>query len=426
MEARRYNATFDHRPSTRTASMSRTLALAAITFALLGASVALAVSPAKLDIRLDGYDPAAVGMEDCRKALTERLEKFIADKQISGAVVLAARKGQTGALVAVGDANIEPRQPMTPDAIFAIASMTKPMTATAMLILQDDGKLSVEDPVSKYIPAFKKVQLKEGKSPARELTIRDLMTHTSGLQSLTGKSNPPPTLAETADQMAALPLQFEPGSKWQYGNGLTVCGRIIEIASGMEYAEFLQKRIFEPLGMKETGFSPTAEQRKRLATLYKPSDDKKSLVATPNFLNPGDSTTKRTPNPSGGLYSTAHDVALFYDTIRRGGALNGTRIVSEAAVKQMTSLQTGELETGFTPGNGWGLGWCLVQKPQGVSRMLSPGSFGHGGAWGTQVWVDPKQELVIVLMIQRSGFGNSDGSDIRDAVQEIVVGAVKK
>ena len=254
----------------------------------------------------------------------------------------------------------------------------------------------------------------------RPITLKDVLTHTSGLG---GSQENQGTLKNTAAQLAKRPLDFQPGTKWQYSPGLSVAGRVVEVASGKPYEVFLAERIFQPLGMKDTSFMPTPEQQKRLARLYQPSKDKQSLELATHWLT--DLSGERTPNPSGGLFSTATDMARFYQMVLNGGELDGKRIVSQAAVKEMTKIQTGDLVTGFTPGNGWGLGWCVLRDPQGVSAMLSPGAFGHGGAFGTQGWVDPKRQMIFVLLIQRTNFGNSDGSDIRGAFQDIAVKAVR-
>jgi len=365
-------------------------------------------------------DPCAAGMDAAKLAqIAERMNEFIADQQVSGSVTLVARGGRIVHLGAVGCADMENERPMCRDTIFAIASMTKPITATAVMILQDSGKLSVDDPVSKYIPQFREVSI-DGKRASREITIRDLMTHTSGVG---GSQRNQGSLQRTVELIAEQPFQFQPGSKWKYSPGLTVCGRVVEVASGQPFDRFLDERIFRPLKMVDTTFCPTPLQRDRLAQLYKPSADKKSIQATAHWIS--ELSEDRTPNPSGGLFSTASDMARFYQMILNGGQLDGERIVSEAAVRQMTNVQTGDLITGFTPGNGWGLGWCIVREPQGVTRMLSPGTFGHGGAFGTQGWVDPVREMIFVLMIQRTGFGNGDASDIRGKFQEIAVQAIR-
>jgi CubicO group peptidase (beta-lactamase class C family) len=366
-------------------------------------------------------DLALVGMEAAPLAqIPERMRQFVAEKQISGSVTLVAKGGRIVHLEAVGLADLEAKRPMQKETIFGIASMTKPITATAVMILQDEGKLSIADPVWKYVPELKDVSLAEG-PPKRDLTIRDLITHTSGIG---GSQRNQGSLENTVKLLAKQPLRFEPGSKWQYSPGLTVCGRIVEVASGQPYDEFLRERIFRPLGMVDTTFYPSDEQKKRLAVLYKPSKDKTDIEPASHWLT--DLGPTRTPNPSGGLFSTASDLARFYQMILNGGQLDGQRIVSESAVREMTRLQTGDLRTGFTDGNGWGLGWCIVRKPQGVTAMLSPGTFGHGGAFGTQGWVDPQRKMIFVLMIQRTGFGNSDASDIRGQFQKLAVQALRQ
>ena len=394
----------------------------------VGAVVALAVvfhaavGPAE-EARQKGLpscDPAVVGMDaDCLAQIPERMRQFVADREIAGAVTLVARRGRVVHLEAVGDADVEGHRPMTTDSLFAIASMTKPITATAVMILQDEGKLSVADPVSKYLPELEHIAL-DGKPPSREITLRDLMTHTSGV---VGDQRCEASLKETVEAIAKRPLGFEPGARWQYSPGLSVCGRVVEVVAGQPYDTFLTERIFRPLGMDDTSFCPTPEQKARVARLYKPGAEEKSIEPTSHWLI--DDSGQRAPNPSGGLFSTASDMARFYQMVLGGGELDGRRIISRAAAGAMTQVQTADLETGFTPGNRWGLGWCIVCQPQGVTQMLSPGTCGHGGAFGTQGWIDPRREMIFVLMIQRTGFGNGDASEIRRVLQETAVGAVR-
>ena len=218
-------------------------------------------------------------------------------------------------------ADVENQKPMQTDTIFAIASMTKPVTATAVMILQDEGKLSVDDPASKYVPALADVALPAG-PPKRPITIRDLITHTSGIG---GSQRNQGSLERTVELLAKEPLRFEPGAKWQYSPGLTVCGRIVEVASGQPFDRFLHERIFEPLRMVDTTFFPDAKQQKRVARLYKPSDDKESIVPTEHWLS--ELGPKRTPNPSGGLFSTATDMARFYQMILGGGQSTGADLL---------------------------------------------------------------------------------------------------
>lgn len=347
-----------------------------------------------------------------------RMRAFVEENQIAGAVTLVARRGRIVHLEAVGQADMENGRAMTTDSLFAIASMTKPITATAVLMLRDEGRLSLDERVSQYVPQFADVRL-EGKPLDREITIRDLITHTSGIG---GGQRNQGSLAKTVELLAAEPMRFAPGTRWQYSPGITVCGRVVEVASGMPFERFLDERIFRPVGMKDTTFNPTLQQRGRLARLYQPGEDDGPIRPAEHWLN--EASDDRSPNPSGGLFSTAADMARFYQMILNGGQLDGRRIVSSLAVREMTTVQTGDLVTGFTPGNGWGLGWCVVRQPQGVSGMLSPGCYGHGGAFGTQGWVDPRREMIFVLMIQRTGFGNSDGSDIRGTFQRLAVEAI--
>ena len=352
--------------------------------------------------------------------IPKAMQKFVDDHQISGAVTLVAKDGKVVDLEAVGLADVESKRPMEKDSMFCIASMTKPVTATALMILRDEGRLALTDPVSKYIPAFKDAKF-DGKPLSRPITLFDLVTHTSGLG---GSQQNRGTLLETADVLAERPLSFLPGKKWQYSPGVTVCGAVVEVVAGMPYEDFLAERIFRPLGMTDTTFRPNAEQAKRVVTLYQPDAAGESIERADHWLNR--IAADRSPNPSGGLFSTAADMAKFYQMVLNGGELEGKRIVSEEAVREMTRVQTGDLTTGFTPGNGWGLGWCVVREPQGVSAVLSPGTFGHGGAFGTQGWVDPQRKMIFVLMIQRTGFGNSDASDIRGTFQRLAVEALCK
>jgi CubicO group peptidase (beta-lactamase class C family) len=357
--------------------------------------------------------------ENRLEPLKERMQSFIDEGQIPG-VVAAFFDGETEHSIALGLANRETQKHMSADTLFGVMSMTKPITATALMILVDEGKLSLDDPVAKYIPAFADAKTESGE-PVRGLTVRHVLTHTSGL---TGEQGCRVSLEATANELAKRRFEFQPGERWEYGPSLNVAGRIIEVISGQAYDEFLKQRIFEPLGMDETTFHPTDEQRERIAVLYELSDDRKSLVPAERILGIGEPDC--VPNPSGGLFSTAGDMLAFYRMVLGGGEMRGTRILSADAVREMTRVQTGELATGFTPGNAWGLGWCIVREAQGVTGMLSPGTFGHGGFYGTQGWVDPVKKRVFVLMYQRAGLPNSDASDIRREFQRLAVEALEK
>ena len=352
--------------------------------------------------------------------IDDRMQEFVDDKQTAGTVTLVARRGRVVHVGAVGKADVASGRDMKIDTVFAIASMTKPITAASVLILQDEGKLKLDDPVSKYIPLFKDTKLKGGKTPDREITIRDCLRHTNGLVSDQRNVG---SLANTVELLAKSELAFEPGSKWQYGPGLSVAGRVVEVVSGNSFDAFLKEKIFAPLQMDETTFHPSEKQLKRLALLYQPTADKKDIERASHWLY--EVTPDTSPNPSGGLYSVASDLVRFYQMVLNGGDLDGKRVLSADAVKEMTSLQTDNLETGFTPGNGWGLGFCLVREPQGATASLSPGSYGHGGAFGTQGWIDPKNEMIFVMLVARQSFGNGDGSDLRTEFQRLAVEAIQ-
>lgn len=401
--------------------------MARIILVLL-ASMAAAAGAQEADPVKAGLDPAKL------VPLRARFQEFVDQQHLSGAVLLVARRGAVGALEAVGFRDLESRAPMKPDTIFRIASMTKPITAAGLLALEDEGKLSVDDPVEKHLPEFKGQMMVQSKSggavtlvrPPRPITLRDLLTHTSGLAGL------PPglsdlyrrrhrTLAEAVMAFSQRPLEFEPGTKWSYSNtGMDTLGRVIEVVSGKRYEDFLEERFFGPLGMKDTFFYATPERLERAAVLYK--RDKEKLLAADNFL--GDVSEGRYPIPAGGLFSTAPDLLRFYQMLLGKGAFGGRRYLAEATVEKMTAVQTGDLKTGFVDGMGFGLGVGVVREPRGVTEMLSPGTYGHGGAFGTQGWIDPKKGMIYVLMIQRVGLPNGDASEMRKAFQSIAASAV--
>ncbi|MGA2253846.1 MAG: serine hydrolase domain-containing protein [Thermoguttaceae bacterium] len=352
------------------------------------------------------------------KIIANALQAFVENHTIAGAVTLVADKDKALSIETVGYADMAAKKPMRLDNLFWIASMTKPVTATAVLMLQDEGKLSVDDPVAKYLPELANLKTADGK-PAK-LTLRNLLTHTSGMGEATPQESAAASkLADLIPHFAEKPLQFEPGTKWQYcQSGINSLGRIVEVVSGQSFPDFLQERLFDPLGMKNTTFYPTQQQLARLAKSYKAEDGK--LEEAPIFIldNHDPASHDRYPAANGGLFSTAQDYARFCQMLLNRGSFGGRRYLKRASVKLMNTIQTGDLKTGFTDGNGWGLGCCVVRKPQGVTAVLSPSTFGHGGAYGTQAWIDPVKQVIYVLMVQRSNFPNSDASDLRRAFQE--------
>jgi CubicO group peptidase (beta-lactamase class C family) len=359
----------------------------------------------------------------------EKMQSFTDENIISGSVTIVATKDKLLQLESVGYADLNKKERMRPDHLFWIASMTKPMTGVCVMILQDEGKLSVSDSVERYLPEFKGQWMVKSRSkknlnlePAsRPITILDLLTHTSGLANV-ARPRGDSTLAELTMAASKTPLNFVPGSRWQYSNtGINTLGRIVEVVSGMAFSNFLKDRLLIPCGMKDTTFWPDISQSSRVAKSYRPNKEG-VLEETKVFIVDGKlSDRKRTPFASGGLYSTAADVTAFYQMMLNGGVSQGKRLLKKKTVKQMTQTQTGNIETGFVDGMSWGLGFQVVKKSKGATGMLSSGTYGHGGAYATQSWADPKTGLIYVLMIQRAGFPNGDNSLVRKGFQQAAV-----
>ena len=362
------------------------------------------------------------------------MQAAVQAREVSGAVTVVVTKDRVLHLEATGLADIAGAKPMQPDTVFWIASMTKPVTAVAVLMLQDEGKLNVTDLLSKHLPAFADLKTPSGK-PAN-LTLAQALTHTSGLGEAGGPAaREAKTLADLIPIFLATPMQFEPGSKWQYcQSGINTAARIVEVVSGMSFDAFVQQRIFDPLGMKDTTFYPMDQLSNRVVTAYAKDRATGELKAVPP--PPGFGVRGRPPLGNGGLYSTGPDYARFCQMLLAGGTLEGKRYLSPAALKYLTTVQTGDLPCGFFQGAdqgrrgtnyGWGIGTCVLRAPhEVVAAMLSPGTYGHGGAWGTQAWIDPVREVAYVLMVQRSNFGNSDASPMRGAFQQAAVEALAK
>jgi CubicO group peptidase (beta-lactamase class C family) len=389
--------------------------------------------------------PPAVPHPEKLDAIAPRMQKFVDAGDLAGAVCVVGRKDGIIHESAVGFSELETRRQMKKDTLFRIASMTKPVTAIGIMILFDEGKLNPDDDVAKHLPEFTGQLMRPSmdisglelgpdkvllQKPKRPIKLRDLLTHTSGVapypkgvDDVYTKRNR--TLAETALATALQPLTFEPGTKWAYSNsGIDTLGRVIEVVSGESYESFLQTRVFDPLGMKDTAFYPTKKQLARLAVTYgKGKDD--ALVAAPGTLI-GLPANPKHPIPAGGLVSCGADLAKIYQMMLNKGELNGKRILSEKAVATMTQLQTGEIKTGFVDGMGFGYGWAVVREPKGVTAMMSAGTFGHGGAFGTQAWIDPKRDAFVILLIQRTGLPNADASPMRQALQELAMESLKE
>jgi len=346
-------------------------------------------------------------------ACAAALQQYVDCGDIAGAVTLVARDGKIVEFDALGYANLADRRPMKKETLFWVASMTKPITAAAILLLLDEGKLALSDPVEKYLPEFENSWLVREKCdeamvlerPSRPVALLDLLTHTHGLEE---PPFPLPGAPLSTCVMAAArsPLQFEPGTQWKYGNaGMNTLGRVVEVVSDLPFEVFLKVNFFDPLGMKNSTFHPDEEQLQQLAKSYKRPPEAGPLVeAEINLLNGDVTRNEQSISPGGGLFSTTEDIFRFYQMLLNGGEFAGRRYLSEATVKEMLTSQTGELEAGFKPGMAWGLGVDIVKCPQGWTDVLPVGTWGHGGAYGTSVMGVPQKRLLLIMMIQRADF----------------------
>jgi CubicO group peptidase (beta-lactamase class C family) len=343
------------------------------------------------------------------KPIVEAIQPFVEKNTLAGAVALVADKDKILSLDTVGFMDIAGKKPMQADAMFWIASQSKSLTGAALMILVDEGKVKLDDPIEKFLPEFKtmwvagerdaeKLVLKKPRMP---ITVRQIMSHTSGMPFKSMIEDPTLDMLYLKDAVrsyAMTPLVHEPGSKYLYSNcGINTGGRIIEVVSGMPYEDFMQKRLFGPLGMKDTTFWPTEEQAGRIAKTYKPNAAKDGLQETKTgFLHYPLTDRRRQPMPGGGLFSTAGDVARFCQMVLNNGTLDGKRILSPEAVAAMTSKQTGDEVK-----EGYGIGF---------STGTAPGSsFGHGGALATNMNIDPKRGLITIWLVQHEGFPGEGG-----------------
>jgi CubicO group peptidase (beta-lactamase class C family) len=376
--------------------------------------------------------PEEVGMSSERlQRIHASIQRHIDARDISGAVTVVARRGKIAHFEAHGQMDREAGKPMAKDAIFRLASMSKPVTGVAVLMLVEDGLIRLSDPVSKFIPEFKDVKVsvvKDAPRPpaalgappadpdyyaipaAREITVRDLMTHTSGLVSggISGRlqaklapRSPADTLAAYIPKLAGIPLDFQPGSQWAYSGlaGIDTLGRIVEIVSGQTFDQFLKQRLFDPLGMKDTGFVVPEANAARRVVLYR---------KTPNGLEKSENQNMLSSatyfSGAGGLSSTAEDYLQFAQMLVNGGQWNGKRFLGPRTVELMDSNHVGDMFNGKlgrpAHGMGFGLTVAVIEDPVAAGLRLSKGAFGWDGAFGTQVWIEPKEKMVSIIMIQ--------------------------
>lgn len=333
---------------------------------------------------------------------TALLSPFVERGELAGAVALVTDAKSTLSVDCVGWADIDAKRPMTPDTLFWIASESKPMTAVAVMMLVDEGKISLDDPVEKYLPEFRAQMLVAGKTetqtvlkkPARPISIRDCLSHMSGLPFKSAAEEPVLDglpLAAAVRTYAMTPLQTEPGTAYQYSNaGINTAARVLEVVSGISYEQFMQQRLFDPLGMKDTTFWPDEAQVARLAKSYRPDKDTSKLEAfeITQLRYPLSDRIRRFPMPAGGLFSTAEDTARFARMLPNRGEVDGHRYLSESAVAEISKRQTPPSVT-----NAYGLGFAL-----------GPGWLGHGGAHATNLEIQPDKGLALVWMVQHAGF----------------------
>ena len=376
---------------------------------------------------LSTANPETLGFSSARlDRMDEVFQAYSDNDKMAGSVILVARKGKVAYFKAFGQRDISAGAPMEKDAIFRIASQTKAIISVGIMLLQEEGKLLIQDPLSKYIPEFGEttvaVPQEDGTYqvvPAeRPITLRDLLTHTAGVSYGYGPASDvwqeagiqgwyfadrsEPILA-TVKRMAALPMDTQPGKQWVYGYSLDILGAVIEQASGMALDEFLQDRIFDPLGMTDTQFYLPENQADRLATVYTPREGAALQPAPQEGTMDAQGAYVKGPRQSfsggAGLLSTARDYYLFLQMLANGGELNGHRIVSSRTVDLMTVNHLDD-EVDFRPGERFGLGFYVVVDPGERGIPGSTGEFGWGGAYGSAYWVDPAEELVVVYFTQ--------------------------
>jgi CubicO group peptidase (beta-lactamase class C family) len=389
---------------------------------------------------IQGAKPEDVGLSAERlQRIHDVMARHIQAGDITGGVTLVARKGRLAHLEAHGVIDLESRKPMPKDALFRIASMSKPITGTAILMLLEEGKIRLTDPVSKFIPEFRgmKVAVPQQQAAAaaaaepqfytvpasREITIRDLLTHVSGLVSgpiSTAEASkyarqPNETLADYIPRVGAVPLEFQPGSQWRYspGAGFDTLGRIVEIISGETFDQFLRERIFDPLGIKDLYFKPGESGLPRLATVYRKNGTGLEKQPRPDFAN------LKYFSGAGGLVSSTEDYLQFAQMLLNGGQLNGKRLLSPKTVELMAAVHVPDTLPGRPKGRGFGLSVQVVSDAVAANLRVSDGSYGWDGAFGTHFWIDPKEKIVGILMVQTP---NQEVSrDFENAVMQAVV-----
>jgi len=384
--------------------------------------------------------PTGAGLDAARlQMIRPRLQALVDSQTIPGAVALVARHGKVALTEAVGWRDVENKKPMQTDSIFQIMSMTKNFTGVAVMMLVEDGKIELRQPIEYYLPEFHGIQVEEkfnGRdaihAPEHAPTVWQLMDHTSGLAGDPDGElvdNPRTMRVPLADAVrfyAHEHLQFEPGSRWSYSNmGIATLGRLIEVISGEDYVHFVRTHILEPLGMRDTFYFPAEDKKDRIALVYQHTGGK--LVRAGDDILAGDAAKYRQgakyPAPEFGLYSTAPDLFKFYQMLLNGGEYEGRRYLSRQAVETMTRVFTPNVTpSGWLGGTGYGLTFEIINQPEGTLLLHSPGTFGHGGAFGTEGWIDPKNDLIRIMLVQ---VADGSGDPPRSVVMQIGEAAVE-
>ena len=397
------------------------------------------------DGRLEAAAPESVGVDSARLSrVTQRMQEFVDEGRLAGVVTMAARHGKIFHSEAVGLRDLESGDPMAVDDIFRIYSMTKPVTGVAMMMLYEEGKFRLSDPVAMHIPEFADLPVAAGvdangdiiTEPAdHPMTIRELMSHTAGLSygifsqspvddmyNEAGVLDRNATLQQMIDRLADIPLRQQPGSTWHYSVAVDVQGYLVEKLSGQKFGDFLKERLFDPLGMVDTAWYVTPDKAPRFAQVYVYGEDGE-LLANEGFPGSDYSSEPVFQSGGGGLVSTAMDYLRFCQMLLNGGVLEGVRILSPTTVDMMTRNQLPAdmpHEIFAVPGTSFGLDFAVVEDPT-EAETYSKGEYYWGGAAGTWFWIDPVQELVFVGMIQQFG---ADRPDVRNASKQAVYQAI--
>jgi CubicO group peptidase (beta-lactamase class C family) len=370
--------------------------------------------------------PESVGLSSSRlERINRAMQKYVDQGQFAGVIVLVARQGQVAYLQKFGWQEIATNQPMSIDTIFRIYSMTKPITTTAIMMLCEEGKIRLADPISRYVPSFANLKVMQPRNgcdfelvPARrEPTVHDLLTHTAGLSygfdensELDARyrkeiweqdeKDPGPTLEDTVLTLAKLPLAYHPGTTFRYSMAIDVLGYIVQVAAEQPFDAFLKEKIFNPLGMVDTDFWAPPEKVKRLAVVYGPGESGGLKVVDPAQ---GSRFTRPTHRPSGGggLVSTIGDYYRFGQMLLNQGALDGVRLLGRKTVEWMTQNHLPDgVYSDTEKANGFGLGGGVLLRPGLSHRPGSVGKFGWGGAANTEWWIDPTEQMQCLLMTQ--------------------------